>query len=584
MPTGEGKEIHGRIKIYSDELDIPDEKPKVQVVEYQDGDEDGKRTLIDPSFITLDGDYWVINKLYANQSDVKLTETPLYLRINQNPITMKSDAAIKKLTLNAPNCLGCNTTAQVSWSNPGDSYVFFNVYAGPCGQPFDIEKLKLVAERLPGSATSAVLNDLSSGCTQIWVVPYKATLNNDLGYSYVMGEPSSVSYQSINCVNQSCADNVMGFVGNIQGQSIGNLGSFLNATGNNFCMTTQSGPDFTILPDEPYIFELNFPSAQLLQNLNLYYVSGTGKVIIETAEDCCANYTTAQTIDLQYGSQGSRWINFSNGLINQKPVDRIRIKIIGLPETGLALRRLLFCITPAQNEECPNEKQSPAVVTPITEPIAVDINTHSAVIEWNTTKYTKGVQEWPITGYKIQYSTLVDDQGNLVQPISTTINDGIPFDGGVNTIPLTPLVPNTTYFVDVLPDPTTVPCVKDPSPGPDPLKGTRISFTTLPLDEESNLGRLQSSPQSYQAEPPVMSLYPNPTQEHLNIRFAQEGAYTDYIIHTINGIRKQEGALNVKLRVQRIDLPRLAPGMYLITLLGNQVRPQTKTFIIINEE
>jgi Secretion system C-terminal sorting domain len=551
--------------------------------------------MINPSRITQDGLFWRV-------TGIEISETPIYLRINQR--FMKDDPIVKPVSNLTASCQGCSSTAKVTWQIPsGANYSFYRVYRSDCTlAAFDVEKVVLVAENLLGSATSAFIDQVSTTtCTKIWIVPFVSTLNGEMGFVQAMGSVQSAIYNPSSCQSDPCVTNLSGqvkvLVAPPQGFIDGTAQS-LFIPGANICSDLSGGVSggVSLYKGATLQFEVNFTNPQFINTLNIFYGTGAGRITIETKEDCCSNYTNTFKFDINNISAGgnNRWISFSNSILNQTRVERMRITIEGqtynsngFPETGLSIGRMYFCTSPAP-EVCPeDELVEPPVdqistIDTVQEATATSINTHSAVIGWNTVMYKRAGQSMPVGGYLLKYSTQIDAEGKLVQPELLQV-DGIPYDGGNNEVPLTPLVPNTNYYVEVIPDPSTVPC-KASIPPNLPKQGTRLTFKTLAEEEEPTQGRLQSSNSTYQDEPPVMILYPNPTRDHLNITLDQVGQYTEYIIHTINGIRQKEGVLDAKNRNQRIDLPRLAPGMYLVTLLGSQVRPQTKTFIIVDKD
>jgi hypothetical protein len=594
MPTGNGLSVSGTIKISKSRLDQPinQPKPKIQLIEVVDGDEDGKRTLINPAFIIDAGQHWEITHFKMANDVITITETPIYLRINQgNGGNMGSDPVVPEIVNLSAGCLGCPATGQVSWQKPsGANYSFYRVYrSNDCNQnTFDIEQMELVAHQLPGAATSAIINNITvtgaNPCTKIWVVPFVGVLNGET-YTYVMGTPISVNYVPANCPaqqQQHCGSQVSPT--NVQGTGSGNLSSLLNPNSqmgtdvcNDIAANISLAADYSVFSGQSVSFEMNFGTPQILNNLNLFYASGTGQIKIEIQEDCCANFTSTQLIQLQYLDQGPRWINFANQITNIKRIQRMRITITGLPATGITLRKLLFCLTPA-TDVCPGLDQKTTTIAPIQTPESIEVNTHSAVVKWNTTVHSKdGEAPEPVGGYILKYSTQRNSKGELVQPETLQI-DGVPFDGGSNEVPLTPLVPNTTYYVDVLPDPTTIPCVAYPT------QPAQLNFTTLAVPEEITEGRLQSSNAEFVEQPPLMTLFPNPTSQKLHIQLEKAGLYTDFIVHSVSGYRKMEGKLDDKAQLQQIDLPKLNPGLYILTLIGDHVRPQSKTFIVVNED
>lgn len=162
-------------------------KPEVQAIEVVDYDEDGKRTYIDPSLIepytsSSDGDYWKINGIRTGDTHVTLTETPLYLRVNQTRIG--SDNVVQPVkNLNA-TCLGCRDV-KLTWEKQQPFYAYYNVYAEKIQCPpsttaavFDPGKCVLVGDRVSGVFTEATVTGLDpAACYRFWVVPYRANGN-----------------------------------------------------------------------------------------------------------------------------------------------------------------------------------------------------------------------------------------------------------------------------------------------------------------------------------------------------------------------------------------------------------------------
>lgn len=589
-------------------------KPTIQAIEVVENDEDGRRTKIDPSLISdisltppTGGSaiqYWRINGIRPGDTKVTLTETPLYLRINQ-PLS-ESDRVPQPVENLAATCLGCNV-AQLTWTIPtSGGYNYYSIYyqtimAGGPVPAFDPQVATLVTDRLPGATTNAIIPDLDINATYVfWVVPYVQTRNGGASsfftYSPVdMSAPIAgrhfVMASGLTC--SSCAipfdesqititQNPWIDPNNPPTDPPFSQTAFLNALfpadPATICSDLINGPTLppaafgiSVSDGKTLQFIVDFDGPKFIDALYMYYVSGAGRITIEYQYDCCAHWVQLTEFDIKDLTQGLNnfWYRVINTGFNRTRVEKLRFTIVGLPETGIQLQRIYLCTRTAP-EECEGDsfRATPQdeLVTPATDLEIKNVDTHSAIIGWNAARhFVDNVEADPIHRYTLRYGIATDALGDIVQPIT---RDYYGDDwGGDNEVPLTPLVPNTTYYVDIFPDPKVYPCLSA-------RPAARLSFKTLPTDENGS-ERSATVP----ITEPEVKLSPNPASDMLQVQMLPD-TYTQYRILHVNGVLVREGALHSKGSIHEIGLKNLPNGMYVLTLIGPFVPTQAKAFVI----
>lgn len=585
----------------------PDEiKPVIQVIEVVDYDEDGRRTKVDPSLIEamLDvplpnnggiANFWRINGIRLGDAEFTLTETPVYLRVNQ-PFS-ESDRSVQPVLNLAASCLGCNT-ARLTWAwPPGQLYSYYAVYYQeiPCGTTapvFDPQSATLLTDRLPGGSTDAVVPGLSldpSVCYIFWVVPFVSNMNGGASSFFTysaadMSQPESTRHYVIWQAG-TCAPCPVPFQQNqvsiTQNPWVGQpfleqsfFESLFPNDPSTICNDLASNPppnNFGIVVGEGKTlqFIVDFDGPKYIDALYMFYASGNGRVTIEYMRDCCRQWVKLTPIDVKDGTAGSNnfWYRIVNSPLNKQRVEKIRVTIQGLPETGIAFRRIYLCARPAP-DECEGDSQlsgsQDELLTPVSDVEVKNLDTHSAVIGWNSARhFVNNAETYPISRYTVRYSIATYPNGDLVQP------EGFEYEGpewgGDNEAPLSPLVPNTTYFVDIVPSEEYNPC-------PEQRPAARISFTTPSL-ETANRDRKPASPQ------PEVLIFPNPASNVLNLRVPPD-TYTRYRITHVNGVLISEGNLAAKQGEHSIGLKELPSGMYVLCLIGPNTPIWSKAFVV----
>ncbi len=580
-------------------------KPVIQVIEVVDYDEDGRRTKVDPSLIEAVNvqlpnngpfrDFWRINGIRLGDTEFTLTETPVYLRVNQ-PFS-ESDRVVQPVLNLTASCLGCNT-ARLTWTwPPGQLYSYYAVYYQeiPCGTNnpvFDPQSAILLTDRLPGGSKDAVVPGLSldpTVCYIFWVVPFVSNTNGGTSSFFTysaadMSQPENTRHYVIWQAG-TCTPCPVPFQQNevsiTQNPWVGQpfleqsfFESLFPGTPAVICTDLASNPppsNFGIIVGEGKTlqFVIDFDGPKYIDALYMFYASGNGRITIEYMRDCCRQWIKLSPIDVKDGTSGSNnfWYRIVNTIFNKQRIEKIRVTIEGLPETGITFRRIYLCARPAP-DECAGDPQLSGVqdelLTPVSDVEVRNLDTHSAVIGWNAARhFVNNTETYPINRYTVRYSIATYPNGELVQP------EGFEYEGpewgGDNEAPLSPLVPNTTYFVDIVPSVESNPC-------PEQRPAARISFTTLSL-ETSNRDGKTSQPQ------PEVLIFPNPTNDLLNVQVPPD-TYTRYRITHVNGVLLREGNLNPKQNAHSIALKDLPSGMYVLSLIGPNTPIWSKAFVI----
>jgi hypothetical protein len=591
IPKGEGAEFYGSLLL--DKSKYPS-ITSIQVIEVVEFDEDGKRTKIDPSLITsksigLDN-YWSINGIRPGDTYIKLTETPLYLRINQP--NSESDKEIKPVQNLKASCLGCNSV-KLNWEIPnGPRYSYYSIYYQEieCVPTvltpiiFNSGNFVLSEERLIGTATSAVIpNLLKDHCYRFWVVPFTQNLNGGLSapatYSSAdMNVPSInehyVNFKidcSVSCEVPFTKENVKITIN--PGYGTYETDGFYDAIlpSGDICNQLETGitPGYGIgVPGGKTLqFTIKLNETSYIDAMYIHYKSGTGRIKIEYLRDCCNEYLPAQTIDFNDNTQGINnvWYRIVNSNFNREKAESLRITIDGLLEIGLNLGSILLCARPAP-EKCFTEELSSLTTTSVENPTVKYLDTNSALITWDAAKqYEDNIEIAPINQYILKYGIATNQFGEIVQ--AEEIKTETPEWGGDIEVPLVTLEPNTTYFVDIAPDQEAYPCLPF---FPKPL---RFSFTTPDMEKELTEGRSIQIKQDL----PSVNISPNPAVDFLEVNVPKE-SYDRYILTYSNGIHIRQG--NLTGLSTTLPLKGLANGMYLITLIGEKYRTQTKAFVV----
>jgi hypothetical protein len=592
---------------------INDEKPTVQIIEVVENDEDGRRTQVDPSLIeshvaTLPGGntevaYWRINGIRPGDTHLTLTETPLYLRINQQ--YMESDRVVPPVDALVVRCLGCRTY-RLDWKIPtGADYGYYAVYyqtyaCGGAVPSFDPQRATLLYDRLPGNSTSAVVADLDisssepGACYVFWVIPYGRMWNTSnvirVTYSPVdMTNPdvAAASTVTIETPFNTCgpcasiaSNSQLTITQNPWGDNSFLLGEFYNAVHppaeTEVCneligIAPPSNFGLQLNNNQTVQFVIDFNQPQYINILYFFYSTGNGRVTIEYQTDCCPSWSKLKPIDIQDGSTGAFnnfWYSIANTFFNKYPIEKLRITIEGLPETGLNIKRFYFCTEPAPDNcagDSPHAQQPDELLTPATDAQADYVDTHSAVIKWSAARRFINNQETdPIHRYDVRYGIATDVAGDIVQPVEVAY-EGREW-GGDNELPLAPLVPNTTYYVDIVPSIEADACLRNQPP-------QRVVFTTLPEP-----GQERAAPAS-RTQPTEVQLSPNPATDHLMLQVPPD-TYTEYRLLHVNGVHIRTGYLPAQSDTHRIALRDLPDGVYVLSLIGSNQPIWSKAFVV----
>lgn len=573
-------------------------KPQLQAIEVVEYDEDGKRTEIHPDLIepytSADGKlYWKVNGIRQGDTHISLTETPLYLRVNQN--RMASDRIVPPVKDLAATCGGCSDV-KLTWLKQGN-YSYYNIYlqklncADPGPAVFDPINLTLVGERVSGYFAEALVSDLQeNACYRFWVVPFMNNWNGVVGNAGVSPlftySPTDMSIPVLNkhyvdytvgnctpCVqpfmqNQISLDYDPGlspgyelpeFYKMLIPEAGADLCNEFEFTPTNYGVNLGSGKN-------KVVFTLDLQGAKYADAIYFYYQTGSGRVRFEVLENCCIRYSQVATIDIHDGAtQPNTWYRIFNTPLNYKNIEKIRVTIECLPEVGLNIRRMFFCLRPAP-DACPEDGMKEIEVVPVTNITVEDIDQYAATLQWAAARLFEEEQELPpVQAYRVRYGIALDATGKIVQPVEFTYET--PAWGGENNLPLSPLVPNTTYFVDIEPDIDFYPCI------PVIDHDSPFSFTTLPETQER-----QKTGEAL-VKKPDLSLSPNPTEGLLQVS-GLDKRFSRFRICYANGIAVYDGALAFEQETVSIQLPELPNGLYVVTFLGEQVLPASKAFLL----
>lgn len=619
IPNGIDNQISGSILIpkAADETKFP----TIQAIEVVEFDEDGRRTKIDPSLIeavTINtNEYWQINAIRPSDGHITLTETPLYLRVNQP--NSESDPIVNPVDNLHSSCLGCKTV-KLQWdlplvqvqvtSNQTLPYSFYKIYIEEviCGQSpteFNPMRAHLLIDKLPGGRKEAVVDiPDATKCYIFWVIPFGKGKNGGLNGNYYTYAPTDMQPQFLmehhqyaivpagsNC--PACFQHIL--PNNIHiTQSQPPLSSFgvqdlydaiIPPTTGDLCQelankplaySQTDGSGINVGMGQVLQFSVNLYGTKFIDAINLFYRSGSGRVTFEFRMDCCDRFIKMPPIDFNDVTHPpsvgyvSFWYRIANAAINLERVEEVRITVEGLPETGISIGRILFCTRPAPDlcdplGNSPNDEMRTAVQNPTVK----DLYPTSAVIGWDASRrFVNNVEVDPMNLYQVRYSIAKNGSGELVQPVEMEVLS--PDWGGDNEAVLTTLAPGTKYYVQIAPGGglDSYPCTATLGPKAD------FEFTT---PEESSVTNRHSQP--VRAVAPDVLVYPNPASDFLNIKLPI-GGFLYWRISSANGVFIKEGKLLPGVGTGSILLDGLANGMYLISFFGEKDKVRTKAFVV----
>jgi hypothetical protein len=599
MPHGANTKIeNGSFRVRK--TTVGDIKPTVQKIEVIDWDEDGKRTQINPTNIVDDGTFWKIK-------EITLTETPIYLRFN--PSGTLGDPTINPVSNLDLTCLSCNN-ATLTWSVPtGSSYNWYQVYYakkssyGGSPSPFDPAKATLAIERLPGSFKSAIINGLTDGEEYyFWVIPFKSyginnTVSPDFSGILVSGQHFLLK-KFIGCASACTiplnATNLEGGT-NTPFWLAGNIARTLALSGNtsNICTELAGIPatvpnsyisvdPFGTTPFNSITFTINLGGTFYLDAINFFLRTGTGSMKIEILKDCCLNYELVANVNLFPGStyDTGRWFNISNGTLNQQRVEKIRFTISS-PLVSLEINRMYFCGRPATDLCKTSNDFEKNDIQQATEASVSDIDTRSANINWATAKQYAGTEKASnINFYVLKYGVALGAEGEILQPIETSY-ESQDWESDIKA-PLSSLIPNTTYYVDITVNADAAPCVTyPPTGGGTPGTGIpRLTFTTLEEKVTSGGRNLEKDILKIESN---ISLFPNPVNDILSVNITQD-KYQKWVMTNINGVVISEGFISNSVTTFEVNTSKIPSGSYIITFISENIRPVSKVFIVNRKE
>lgn len=609
-------EYHGGVLLRKAGINEP--KPIVQVIEVVNYDEDGRRTKVDPSLIdevtlTPPGqnptNFWRINGIRPGDNEFVLTETPVYLRVNQ-PYS-ESDREVPPVNNLGVACLGCNT-ARLTWEIPShQGYSFYAIYyqivdCNTLNPVFDPTHATLLVDKLPGGRTDAVVPGLTINpgtCYIFWVLPFASNFNAlpvmpysystvDLsapqsGHHYVIWQPQScnpcpIPFQKsqiaiISSPWQPDSDRDKQFYQGLLDPPPG-LNTICTELASSPPPLYENDPTYKdmgihVWNNETLQFVIDFDGPKYIDALYFFLATGNGRITIEYERDCCRQWIKLAPIDLNDGLSGSfyyYWNRIVNTLFNKERIEKIRVTIVGQPETGINIKRFYLCTRDA-TDECPGDLPQywhprEETFTAATDLETRSVDTHSAILSWNgARRYLDHEETFPVSAYTIQYSIAVEQSGALSHPESLEYR-GSEW-GGDNEFALTDLFPSTTYFVDIIPSIAEYPCAEQI-----PLPSARISFTTSEIPSKEREA-------SNASEKVDIQVFPVPANNEIRVK-TKADSYELYRIHHVNGAVIQEGNMPSGTDEIRISVKDLPEGVYVLSLIGARTGVASKAFLI----
>ncbi|MBC7774063.1 MAG: hypothetical protein H7246_01390 [Phycisphaerae bacterium] len=327
-------------------------------------------------------------------------------------------------------------------------------------------------------------------------------------------------------------------------------------------------------------FTVNFQVPKDLDAIHIFHYSGTGDLVVEYQDVCCAFWQPLTIVSFREDFQ--TWYTLTKNL--NKSLTKIRFKKMK-NASGLNLSRIFFCGKdgppcqvgdpdlngPTGGDGYTRQPEPSDPGTPFTE----TADYYSVNLRWDAAKeFRNSATSAYASRYQLFYSSQKDVRENLVNPQKMEVSA----EGQLPQVryQLAGLAPATTYFGDLILDPYPYPCPLYPGlVAPPPI---RFSFsTTSYLGENRSSAHDEKTDQASSA--PSAILYPNPANQLIEVRVSSAG-FDRYTVTGQDGKTLLNQSIGTSLTEFAFSTVNLPEGLLTLTLYGTNMPPLSRKVIV----
>jgi Secretion system C-terminal sorting domain len=512
----------------------------------------GKDSVIDHQLLTL--------------NNLSISETPIFIMMDDTASDKSRPSNISDLTYSS----ACCGTVKLKWTlpttNKPDHYQIYYTLLKDTVNNTDLSKLKLADDNVLGSSNSYYVSGLDKNLMyRFWVIPFNSA-----------GDPVSADFadyryidilQINNCT--SCISTPSSIVYNNPNNITTNPSKIFNVykTGCDSLFTLDdslckyAGWDDWNTTNNPQ-FIVDFGKDVIIPAMYINNNNGTGRIKFEYFNCQCDDWQDLTTVITKYAACTSSdigWKSYPN--FSLIPIRKLRITKL---DASINPKRINFC---TENALC-----APKIKGESPKSLNFDyIGTDNVNISFTTATITDslGIAYKNIKDYDAKISSQWEGD-SLINPIAIPISTKD--FAARNEITISYLTPNTTYKLSLK---AKVKCV-DEIPIEiandrnviQPLVGI---FTTQSIVVDNNIVARKAAPAgTVPMVQPKMFIYPNPTQNEVNISLPFVG-YNMIELLDISGKLIFTYYQNPASKNLNIDTQELTTGVYILRAQGINV-------------
>jgi hypothetical protein len=506
-----------------------------------------------------------MNKLYSLNS-LMISETPIFILINQQLIEENIPNNLPEPPTVEALCCG---SVKVTWRKTAPVPCKYSIYYtknNPDIIDFDLSKMTLYSDNIPGSYGSVTISGLKNGTYKFWVVPfncvgdpatqdfknYKGTPSIDInnGISSAFTLPPSIKYSRTNqfsnyndifSIEHNCNEMLGEGMDKLCGRSTGSWSDW-----------NKNDPI-----NDPAYYTIDFKKNIKINTLYVYHTNGQGRIQYEYQTCYCDQWKVLTTTYLRPRDcyKESAWENFDN--FTTFAITKLRIKKL---DESAQPWKFYFC---TEDASCPFEPYDKRDDPYLPYPIKVNynfINENNVGIAFPVSTIVNGSNVTQINSYKIKLSSQwIGD--SLVNPMEIPLE--INLNTAVKDVVVTDLLPGTNYKVKIEPQPI----VKENCNGKIYVLPINGNFTTKGNVENNSNLRKSAKPGNVPMIQPEMFIYPNPAHSEINISLPSVG-YTKLELYDISGRLLEEITHDPSSRYHSLETEKLSTGIYILKAYG----------------
>ncbi len=525
-------------------------------------DENGvKYQLNNVSSVDLNGKY------LTTITGLPVSETPIFIKLGDNTTDDVRPKNVVNITVENTCCKSIRLCWGLENDNTKSNPSYYNIYTSDNNnlQNLDLTQLTLLQQNLPGGLFCTNIGGLTNGKEYtFYVIPFNA--NRD---------PASNDFSKFAKITKTvnnCTSNCLGNTGysiSYSGTDPKQTRIFdINSTGCSdifenpiYCDAangdTLGWSTFANKDDE---FIITFNNLVHISFAYIRHLFGTGALTIDYL-GCCEEWYPLVTVDLRYGGDLCGSVESVSNFGNIK-VKKLRIRRSG---TDVKPQKIAFCTTPAAickfttSEDLKGKNPSNLAYN--------YIGTNSTSVSFEAAHISIDDMFQSIENYDVKLSS--QWEGNtLIAPMTIPIKLG--HNETISDFIINDLAPNTTYKLEIYPN-YKFPCFVQVDPKLDTFSVSPLTgiFTTKGLSNtQSNINQRKSNtPGTIPMIQPEIYIYPNPTQNEINIELPYTG-YTMLQLFDMAGKLINTYPLDPKTRYLNLESSNWASGMYIIRAYG----------------